>query len=107
MASKRNELPRPRENRSLFLRAGHGDPTTTSKLEQPFVAQEPQGTEDGVPVHAEHRRQIARRRQALAWAGFSVTDCSPKLGGHLLVQFERFAAIDLDLKHGAIHNSFI
>jgi hypothetical protein len=82
--SEREELPRSGHDCPALARAGHGDPAATPELEQPLVAQQAQGTEDRVAVHAEHRCQVARRRQALARA-----------------------PINLDLEYGASDNGSI
>jgi hypothetical protein len=103
---KRDELPRPGHDGPAFARAGDGDPAATPKFQKALVTQQAQRAEDRVPVHAEHRGQIAGRRQALPWTRFSLGDRAPQLGRDLLVEPQRLRPIDLDLQHGASNTSF-
>ena len=63
-----DELTCPREDGSALGGARHGDAAAPPKLEQPLLAQEPQGAKDRVGVHAQHRGQVAG-----GWASPSAT----------------------------------
>ena len=106
-ASEGDELSCSGHDCAALACSGDRDSAATSELEQPFVAKQAHCTEDGVSVHAEHRAEITRRRQALAWASLSLADRTAQLGRDLLVQPNRLVAIDLDLEQGASDNSFI
>jgi hypothetical protein len=45
---------------------GHGDAVAALELQQSFVAEQPQGSQDGVAVHPEHGGQVACGRQPFA-----------------------------------------
>jgi hypothetical protein len=47
---------------TLFRSAGDGDASPAPELEQSFVAELPQGAEDGVGVDPEHGGEVFRRR---------------------------------------------
>jgi hypothetical protein len=47
-------------------RAGDGDAVAAPELQQSFVAEQPQGSQDSVAVHPEHGGQVACGRQSLA-----------------------------------------
>lgn len=74
-SSELHEIPSPHQDGStLWCQAGHGDASSTTKLQQTFVAQEPQGSEHGVGVHAEHGRQVTGWGQPLPGRGFPLRD---------------------------------
>jgi hypothetical protein len=106
VTGERDELPRPGHDCPAFVCAADGDPAATPKFRTALVTQQAQRAEDRVPVHAEHRGQIAGRRQALSWTRFSLGDRAPQLGRDLLVQSQRLRPIDLDLQDGASDTSF-
>src|SRR4051794_31957810 len=65
----------PREANQLPGALGHGaplrrrrdrDPASAAELEQALVAELPERAEDRVRIDAEHRGEVARRRDALA-----------------------------------------
>ena len=82
------------------------DAAPPAELEQPLVAQLPERAQGGVPVDLEDGRKIAGRRQPLAGLRLPFGDRPPDLSCHLLMQFGRFGAIDLDTEHGASDTSF-
>ena len=85
--------------------AGDGDAAAAPELEQPLLAQEAEGPQDGVGVDLEHRGEIARGWEALAGLCFAVGDRAPDFGRDLLVEFGRLVAVDLDTDHGASNSS--
>jgi hypothetical protein len=107
LASEFKKLLRAGNHGAPFSRSGDGDPATAAELEQPFLAQQTQSPEDGVPVHTEHGGEVARRRQALARPCFALGDGAPQLGSDLIVESQCLAAVDLDLEHGTRDTSFI
>ena len=68
---------------------GDGDAAAAPELEQPLVAQRVQRAQHRVPVHAEHRRQVAGRREPVARPRLAVGDRPPELAGNLLVELCR------------------
>ncbi len=84
-----DEIPGPHQDGStLWCQAGHGDASSTSKLQQTFVAQKPQGSEHGVGVHTEHGRQVAGWGEPLARHGFTLRDGASNFPRDLLIERE-------------------
>jgi hypothetical protein len=96
-----DELTCTGNDRATLRRPGNGDAAAAPELEQPLVAQQAKRTENGVGVYVEHGGEVLRRREPLARLRLAVRDCTPNLGGHLLVEHGRLLAIHLDMKHGA------
>lgn len=87
---------------------GDRDPAPAAEVDEPFIAQGAEGTQDRVAIHAQLGREVARCRQALARRGLTVCDRPPDPRRNLLVELGRIAAtLQLDAAHGATHNSFI
>jgi hypothetical protein len=102
-----HELPRLRNHGSLLGGSRDRDPATAPKLEQPLVAERPEGPQDRVGVHAEDGREVACRRQPLARARLAIGDRATDLCSHLLVELDRLVAVDLDTEDGARDSSVI
>ena len=83
-------------DRATLWRAGNGDAAAAPELEQPLVAQQAKRTENGVRVDVEHGGEVLRRREPPARLRLAVRDCTPNLGGHLLVERGPLLAIHLD-----------
>ena len=92
---------------AAFGGADHGDAAAAFELQESFVAQQPQGAEDGVGVDVEDGGEVLGRGEAFAGLGFSVGDGAADLGGDLLVQVDGVVGVDLDVQHDASHNSII
>ena len=65
----------------------NGDAATPTKLNEPFVSQRSHRSKHGVVVDAQHRGEVARGGETLARFGLSITDGTPKLRCHLLVEW--------------------
>src|SRR5579864_4071610 len=90
---------------ALLRGAGYRDAAAASELEQAFVAELAERTQDGVGVDAEYGSEIFGGRQSLAGLGLTVRDRAADLAGDLFVELERIVAVDLDTTHGASHSS--
>lgn len=75
------------------------------ELKHPFVAEQAQGTKDGVRVDPKHRGEVAGRRQPFSRFGLAVGDSPADLGGDLLEEVGLLLAVDLDANHRDIHTS--
>jgi hypothetical protein len=107
LASEADEVSRTSDDDATLGAAGNGDAAAAAELEQAFVAEEAQRTQDGVRVDLEHGGEVAGGRETLAWLCFTVGDRAADLGGDLLVQLGWVVAVDLDTDHGASNSSFI
>ena len=85
LASEVDELLGSGDDSPALGAAGDRDPASATELQQPFIAQRPKRTQDGVGVDADDRGEIAGGRQPLARRGFSIGDCASDLSGDLLV----------------------
>jgi hypothetical protein len=93
------------DDRALLGCADHGDATPAAELEQAFVAEQPERTQDGVRVHTEDGGEVLGGREALARLGFSVGDRPPDLTGDLLEEIGAIASVELDIQHDASNTS--
>jgi hypothetical protein len=99
LASEADKLASAGDNGSSLGCTGDVDATTTSELQQAFIAKQAKRAENGVRVHAKHGGEITGGREPFAWLCFAVGDSAPDLGGHLLEQVRLFLAVDLDVQH--------
>ena len=106
-AGKVDELFRPRDDGSTLGRAGNRNPSTSSELEQPVIAQDPKRPQHGVRIDAEDRGKVLRRRQSLAAFRLALGDRATNLSGDLLIEIGGIGLVYLDIQHGAIHSSAI
>jgi sugar lactone lactonase YvrE len=58
-------------------------------------------------VHAEHRRHVAGRREAIAGVHLADNDLPPDFRGHLIVDRHGSVTVQLDIQHSDIHSSTI
>ena len=65
--------------------------SSTPELEQAFVSQTPERSENRVGVHSEDCRQVSSRGQSFTRLCFSVSDGAPDLRCDLLVEGESLA----------------
>ena len=72
LAREPEEILRLGDHGGPFGRADDRDTSAPAKLEQPFVAQDSQGAQDGVAVDAENGGEIPRGRQPLTGACLAV-----------------------------------
>lgn len=81
------KVPRSRQDSSSFC-CGAGDcyAPSSPELQQAFVAQQSQGSKDGVRVHAEDCREVYCWRQPFSRLRFTVGDCTANLTGDLLIE---------------------
>ena len=73
------------QKESSLWGSGDGDPSTAPEVEQAFVAEGSEGSQDGVGVDLEDGREVAGEGEAIAGAGFAVGDGSADLGRDLEV----------------------
>src|ERR1700722_18216889 len=92
------------EHRALLGSAGHGDASTTTELEQPFVTKKVHRSQHRVLVHAQHGCDVLYQGEPIPWSGFSVRDRPTDLGCHLVVEGERLGPVDAYRNHGTSHN---
>ena len=92
------------EHRALLGSAGHGDASTTTELEQPFVTKKVHRSQHRVLVHAQHGCDVLYQREPFPWSCFSVRDRPTDLGRHLVVEGERIGPVDVYQKHGTSQN---
>lgn len=59
LAGEANQFFRLHDDGAALRAAGDGDASSAAELEQSFVAQEPQGAQDGVGAYLEHGGEIA------------------------------------------------
>ncbi len=85
--------------------AGDGDAVASSKLEQAFVAQHPQGAEHGVGVDAENGREVFAGRKAFSRLRLTLCDRATDLSSDLLVEVGAVGSIDIDIQYGASNSS--
>ena len=102
-----DQLVRPGDDGAALGAACDGDAAAAAEVEQPLVAQDPQGAQNGIRVDPEHGGEVARRRQPLARPRLAVGDRAADLGSHLLVQVGRRGPVELAPDHGATYHSFI
>src|SRR6516225_2959323 len=65
-AGEVDELPRSGDDGSTLGSTGDGDPASSSKFEEPLVAEYAQRPKDGVRVDPENGSEVLGRREALA-----------------------------------------
>ena len=99
LARQLQELLRTRDENALLWRAHNGDPAPPPELEQTLVAQDAQRAKNGVRVHLQHGRQVARRGKPLAGADLAVGDRATQCRRDLLVQVRRVVGVQLDGDH--------
>jgi hypothetical protein len=104
-ASELQKFPYLFNDGSVVGASGHRHASAPTKVEEPFIAQDAQGAQHRVRVHAEHRRQVLGGRQSFAGRRFTGGDGVADLRGHLIVKSDVFRAVDLDIEHGAMHSS--
>ncbi len=90
------QLRRFRQDHALLRGPGDGDAAPTPELEEAFGAQDTQGAEDGVRVHAEDRCEITGGRKSLAWPCLAFGDRPADGCGDLKVQVARVIAAEFD-----------
>jgi hypothetical protein len=66
--------------------AGDGNPTTSLKLEETFIAQCPKSPQHGVGIDPENCGEVARRRKSFAGLCLAVGDSTPDVTRNLIVQ---------------------
>jgi hypothetical protein len=94
-------------HRSALGRSNYSNATPSREVEQSLVAQNMQSTNHRVLVHAEYRRQVYCRGKTFALSSLAVSDGSTNLGGHLIVQCDRFIFVDFECLHRTSMNSTI
>lgn len=107
LAADPHEFARSLDDDAVRLCRRHGHAATAREIQEPFVAERSQRSQDGVPVHAEDRCEIARRRQSVPGAGFALGDRATDLSCDLLVQLDGLVPTQLDVEDGASDNSSI
>jgi hypothetical protein len=95
------------EDGAVFGCAGDGDAAAAAEFEESFVAEEPEGAEDGVGVDVEDRGEVFGGWQAFSGFGFSVGDGAADFGGDLFVEVGGVVFVDLDIQHGDSDTSII
>src|SRR4051812_41651937 len=107
LASYLHELARSLDDDAVGLGGRDGHAATASEIQQPLVAQCSQRSQDRVPVDAEDRGEIARRRQSVPRPGFAVGYRATDLSRDLFVQLGGLISAQLDVEDGASDTSFI
>ena len=82
---------------ALFWGAGDGDAATAAELEESFVAEHAEGSEDGVGVDLEDGGEVFGGGEAFSGFGFAVCDRAADLAGDLLVEVGGVGFVDLDI----------
>jgi hypothetical protein len=93
------------DERALLGSAGDGDAAAAAEVEEAFVAELAEGTEDGVGVDAEDGCEVFGGWESFAGFSFAVGDGAADLAGDLFVQVERVVAVELDMAHSASDSS--
>jgi hypothetical protein len=99
-ARKADQLADLGEHGTALRGPGDGDAPAPLEVEDALVSEGSERPEDGVRVNAEHRRHVARGREALTRPRVTLGDVAPDLRGHLLVQRDGLFPGDLDFHHG-------
>ena len=90
---KVNQFTCSRDHGTTIGRSRNRDASSSTKLEQTFVAQNTQRPQDRIGIDIEHRREVPRRRKAFASRRFAIGNCFAKFRGHLIVQRNRIARV--------------
>ena len=85
-AGELDEFPGPGQDGATLGCANHGDAAPAPELQQALFPEHVQRAQDGVLVHAEHRREVLGQRQALARARLTVGDGAADLRGDLVME---------------------
>ena len=101
------EFGDPCHDRAALGRADDADASSAGEIEEPFVAKHVEGTDDGVLVHPEDRRQVDGRRKAFTLGRLAVGDRSSNLRRYLLVQREFGDSTEVGRLHRTNWNSTI
>ena len=91
----------------MFRGAGHADAAAAAELEHAFIAEQSQGAEHGIGVHAQHCGQILGRGEPFTGLGLAVGDGAADLACDLLVEVGGVGLVYLDIQHGASNTSAI
>lgn len=94
-------------HRPALGRSNYSNATPSREVEQSLVAEDMQCTDHGVLVHAEYRRQVYCRGETFALSSLAVSDRPTNLGGHLIVQCDRFIFVDFECLHRTSINGTI
>ena len=105
LAGVADELAGPGQDGTPVSGSGHGDAPAPAELQQALIAQHAQGTQHGVGIDVQHRRQVPGPRQPLAGADLPVRDRPADAGANLVIQRQGITAIQVDLQHNASDNS--
>lgn len=100
-----HEVPRTLEDRTPWRGPGDGDAASSSELEETFVSQFAERTQDRVGIDTKNGGDVTAGWKALARFRFAFGNCSPDFGSNLLVEVEWVMPVDLDRLHGASHTS--
>jgi hypothetical protein len=106
-ARQADEIARLRQDGSGGRRSRNGHSTPAAELEQTFVPKRSESAQDGIGVDPEDGREVTSRRQSLAGPRLSLGDRATDFCGHLLVEIDGLATVNLDNPHGASHGSTI
>jgi hypothetical protein len=102
LTSEAQEVARPGDDGTPRRRLpSDRDPMASPELDESFVSQLPQRTENRVGVHPEDFGQIAGRRQTLTGTRLAFGNGSAYLGRDLLVEESRITWVDLETVHDA------
>lgn len=107
LTGERHELPRSLDDGTMLGRSRDRNAAPAAELEQAFVAELSEGTEDGVGVDAEDGGEVFGGWESFTGFGFAVGDGAADLGCDLFVQVEGVVVVELDISHSAMHYSFI
>ena len=77
------------EEAPIWAIGHHADSASPSKFQNAFVAQFPEGSEDGVAVHAKDGREVSGWRKSVAAADLPVRNGAPEGGRDLLMKWDR------------------
>lgn len=93
----------PRGHASIHARNSHASSST--ELQEDFIAQEAQGTEHGIGIDTQDRGRISGGRHPFTRSRLSLGDGATNHGGHLLVESQWLGAVDLDVRDGTTYYS--
>jgi hypothetical protein len=102
-----DELTRSLDNGTPLGRPSDRDPAPAPELEEALIAEQPEGAQDGVRVHAEDGGEVLRRWESLAGFRLPFGDRATDLRGNLLVEIRGVGFVHLDMKHRASDTSTI
>ena len=92
---------------ALLGGSGDGDAAAAAEVEEAFVAELAERSEDGVGVDAEDGGEVLGRWEALPGFGFAVCDGAADFASDLVVEVEGVVAVELDIPHDASQCSVI